>query len=536
MITQGKRIAARREFAVSGRGRGRVRALPRARWPTCPRTSSPTSPRRTSASTPSRTWARATARRSSARKLAQIFRNTPYRHARDAGARGRGAARRPRDLHRDHQPRGAAAVAGDDRAPQGAARGHLLGGGVQRACCWRSSTSSSRTRCSSPSRPATRCARRTSATTRSSSAASRRSTSRRARALGAHDRRGDHAHLAVPRQPAPLRRRRPPRGLRPGAPERPRRGASRSCATSRRSSTALLDIEQVVDEAGPEAPAARLHRRGGDGPPLPAAPGREPLRLARSCAATPRCGARASPSTRSSAAILAAGLAWGGWNVVARRSRPREADAARRAAAERRSTASTRRSRARLPSLRRGRLDDARRGHVLQRLDPPLPDAHRLPARRSRRCCARIPSVRLHAALLAGHRRPEGHAADARHRRRAQRAAGEGARQGGERPPPPAAAEDAANPPFAGGRYEVALLEATVRVAEQRLPRRASTEVEQLADDIGALAGLHAPTWSRARSTCAPRCSCRAATPSASRATMEPRFVLRIVRDRGGAA
>jgi hypothetical protein len=100
--------------------------------------------------------------------------------------------------------------------------------------------------------------------------------------------------------------------------------------------------------------------------------------------------------------------------------------------------------------------------------------------------------------------------------------------------PPPASAEAATNPPFAGGRYEVALLEATVRVGNNDF-RAALERVEKLAEAIGAIPGFRAEV---AESPLDTRSSLQLQGRHGERepATMEPRFVLRVMRDRGGAA
>jgi hypothetical protein len=97
----------------------------------------------------------------------------------------------------------------------------------------------------------------------------------------------------------------------------------------------------------------------------------------------------------------------------------------------------------------------------------------------------------------------------------------------------PAAADDG-NPPFAGGRYEVALLEATVRVPNNDF-RAALEHVEKLASDIGLVPGFHADVVDSpldVRSSLQLQGRYGEKDP----AIMEPRFVLRIVRERAGAA
>src|SRR5947209_18339584 len=51
--------------------------------------------------------------------------------------------------------------------------------------------------------------------------------------------------------------------------------------------------------------------------------------------------------------------------------------------------------------------------------------------------------------------------------------------------------DDQPNPPFAGGRYQVALVEGTLRVPSNDF-RGALAEVEKLAADIGRLEGFRA--------------------------------------------
>ena len=99
---------------------------------------------------------------------------------------------------------------------------------------------------------------------------------------------------------------------------------------------------------------------------------------------------------------------------------------------------------------------------------------------------------------------------------------------------PPPSAEAANNPPFAGGRYEVALLEASVSVANNDF-RAALERVEKLAEAIGAIPGFRAEV---AESPLDTRSSLQLQGRHGERepATMEPRFVLRVMRDRGGAA
>jgi hypothetical protein len=99
--------------------------------------------------------------------------------------------------------------------------------------------------------------------------------------------------------------------------------------------------------------------------------------------------------------------------------------------------------------------------------------------------------------------------------------------------PAPAAPEDP-NPPFAGGRFEIALVEATVRVPQNDY-RGALAEVERLAADISRNGGYQAdvvqsPLDMRSSLVIQGKLGEREAP------LMEPRFVMRIVRERKGAA
>jgi hypothetical protein len=100
----------------------------------------------------------------------------------------------------------------------------------------------------------------------------------------------------------------------------------------------------------------------------------------------------------------------------------------------------------------------------------------------------------------------------------------------------PGAQEDAANPPFAGGRYEVALLEGTVRVRVNDF-RGAVEEVERLATDISRIEGFHADVMESPLDV-NPAVALQGRLGERGPETMETRFVLRIVRERrpGGSA
>ena len=99
-------------------------------------------------------------------------------------------------------------------------------------------------------------------------------------------------------------------------------------------------------------------------------------------------------------------------------------------------------------------------------------------------------------------------------------------------PAPPDSAQQ--NPPFAGGRYQVALFEGTVRVGNHDF-RAALEKVEKLAESISAVPGYRAEV---AESPLDMRSSIALQGKHAERepATMEPRFVLRVIRERAGSA
>ena len=96
------------------------------------------------------------------------------------------------------------------------------------------------------------------------------------------------------------------------------------------------------------------------------------------------------------------------------------------------------------------------------------------------------------------------------------------------------APQETANPPFAGGRYEVALVAATVRVGANDF-RGAMAEVERLAADIGKLDGFRADVVESPLDV-SPSAQLQGRQVEGDSPTMEPRFVLRIVRERRGAA
>jgi hypothetical protein len=95
-------------------------------------------------------------------------------------------------------------------------------------------------------------------------------------------------------------------------------------------------------------------------------------------------------------------------------------------------------------------------------------------------------------------------------------------------------ADPGPNPPFAEGRYEIALIEGTVRVANNDF-RGAVEEVERLAADIGKVAGFRANVLESPLDV-SPALALQGRHSEREAALMEPRFVLRIVRERRGAA
>jgi hypothetical protein len=98
---------------------------------------------------------------------------------------------------------------------------------------------------------------------------------------------------------------------------------------------------------------------------------------------------------------------------------------------------------------------------------------------------------------------------------------------------PPAPTADPAAGPFASGRYEVALLEATVSVPADDF-RGAIGQAQGLADELARLPGTTAEVLESPldlRSSLQMQGRLETAQPK----TMETRFVLRVLRDRGGS-
>ena len=105
------------------------------------------------------------------------------------------------------------------------------------------------------------------------------------------------------------------------------------------------------------------------------------------------------------------------------------------------------------------------------------------------------------------------------------RAVGKAAEPGG-----PAVQEDPPNPPFAGGRYQVALLEGSLRVNANDF-RGATAEVERLAEDIGRITGFRADVVEGPLDV-SPNKQLQGRLTDRTPATMETRFVLRVVRQK----
>lgn len=97
-------------------------------------------------------------------------------------------------------------------------------------------------------------------------------------------------------------------------------------------------------------------------------------------------------------------------------------------------------------------------------------------------------------------------------------------------PPPGQTAEDPPNPVFAGGRYQVAVVEGALRVPANDF-RGAMTEVEKLAADIAALPGYRADVMEGPLDV-SPTTQLQGRLNEKAPATMETRFLLRIVREK----
>ncbi|HEY4998204.1 MAG TPA: hypothetical protein VII36_03630 [Usitatibacter sp.] len=100
-------------------------------------------------------------------------------------------------------------------------------------------------------------------------------------------------------------------------------------------------------------------------------------------------------------------------------------------------------------------------------------------------------------------------------------------------PVQPLGPDDNASPVFAGARFEVAVIEATVRVPMYDF-RGAMAEVDKLTADIGR-AGFQAEVIESPLDT-RPSLALQARYAEREPSFMEPRFVLRVMRERQGAA
>lgn len=106
--------------------------------------------------------------------------------------------------------------------------------------------------------------------------------------------------------------------------------------------------------------------------------------------------------------------------------------------------------------------------------------------------------------------------------------------RGGDPPAPQPQADAASNPPFVGGRYEIALVEAMLRRSSDDF-RGAIGEAQKLADDISRLPAMRAEVIESpldVRSSL----QMQGRHETGQEATMEARFVLRVTRDRGAGA
>ena len=92
------------------------------------------------------------------------------------------------------------------------------------------------------------------------------------------------------------------------------------------------------------------------------------------------------------------------------------------------------------------------------------------------------------------------------------------------------AADDNVNPPFAGGRYEVALLEATVRVPGGDY-RAARSEVDRLNNDLGQLEGYRSEIVESPLDT-NPKLELTGHLQDKEPPTMDSHFILRVMRER----
>lgn len=101
--------------------------------------------------------------------------------------------------------------------------------------------------------------------------------------------------------------------------------------------------------------------------------------------------------------------------------------------------------------------------------------------------------------------------------------------------PTPATEQAAANAPFPSGRFEVALVEGTVHVASNDF-RGALDDVQRLVADIGQLDGHTTAEIVESPLDVRPSLELHGRHDDREPASMDPRFVVRIVRARPGAA
>jgi hypothetical protein len=99
------------------------------------------------------------------------------------------------------------------------------------------------------------------------------------------------------------------------------------------------------------------------------------------------------------------------------------------------------------------------------------------------------------------------------------------------RPPP---SDENASPPLSGGRYEVALIEASVNVPSHDF-RSALAEVDRLVEDIGRVPGFRADIVESPLDI-RPSLQLQGRNVEREADSMESRFVLRVVRTRAGGA
>jgi hypothetical protein len=97
-----------------------------------------------------------------------------------------------------------------------------------------------------------------------------------------------------------------------------------------------------------------------------------------------------------------------------------------------------------------------------------------------------------------------------------------------------AALDDPPNPPFAGGRYQVALLEGLLRVPANDF-RGALAEVEKLAADLSRIPGFRATVVEEPLDTSTTQ-GLQGKLTERSSPTMDTRFLLRVVREKEPAA